>query len=144
MIKCLKINDYKADKRYPKIFDTFKPRITNEEVLILKEKLPNVKNTGEVSTRPHFLPTEVSLKLAFHLFSKVINSDYRLNYSDSSYKKLIESMKVRNRIVHPKDASSLEITGREVVDMCAGVIWFYSHFDNITNECQNILDILNE
>ena len=140
----MKIYDYKADIIYPKLWDTFETRITNEEVLILKEETPNVKKNGEVSTRPSFLPTEISLKLSFHLFSKVINLDYRLNYSDSSYIKLRKSIKVRNRIVHPKDASSLEITDRETADLSIGFNWFYSHFDNITNECQTILNILNE
>ena len=127
----------------PLHYKHFYPKLTNEELSVLNENMPSVKNNGIVGTRPLFLPLEVNIKTTLRLYLKVINLELNIKYDDPSFKKLIDSSKVRNRIVHPKNLKSLEISDDELKNLSQGVYWFVLLFYNISSEYRRIVDKCN-
>jgi hypothetical protein len=138
----LKIKRNSSKEELPKMCHTFRPRLTEEEVITLTEKAPYVDDNGCVKLRPMFLPFIKNLKLSFHLISKVLSSDFKPDYSDNNFEKLKESVKVRNRIVHPKNQSSLNISSIELVNMTLGIDWFIRSYHELIIQWGKLLNEL--
>jgi hypothetical protein len=98
--------------------------LTLDELLICKEIAFGLKANGEVdgsSMRPKFEP---NLKFAFAVLAKAFHQAFELDTNGVGWNRLVQSVKVRNRLAHPKRSSDLELTDDELRHAIEAYQWF--------------------
>lgn len=79
----------------------------------LRDETYTVASSGKVITRPNFVPLATSIKLVISVLSRaqVSNADFDLN--QHSIALLEESLRVRHRLTHPKNAADMDVTAED-------------------------------
>jgi hypothetical protein len=98
--------------------------LTLDELLICKEITFGLKGTGEVDGSSMRLKFEPNLKFAFMVLAKAFHQTFQLDTNCPGWNHLVQSVKVRNRLAHPKRPSDLELTDDELSDAIEGYQWF--------------------
>jgi hypothetical protein len=89
-------------------------KFSPEELLLLQEHEPVLKDNGEASVRNHFLPIKGRIRFAFLAYAKASQAEFRLNCSRSGWQDLVRLFKIRDRLVHPKNYEELFISDDEL------------------------------
>ena len=108
------------------ISENSKPCFTEEEVLLLRDVECAVGDDGTPQSRKakiRFLP---NLKFALRSYARSYGRTVILE-KDAGWDALTRSVKVRDRITHPKAKADLEITEREIDDLQSAWMWFVRH-----------------
>ena len=92
---------------YPKAF-------LPEEVLLLREQEPLLKDNGKVSVRGRFVATETNIRFAFSAYAKAMQAAFTLDCSQSDWQDFKRLVAIRNRITHPKKLEELSIPDEEL------------------------------
>jgi hypothetical protein len=98
--------------------------LTLDELLICKEISFGQKGNGEVDGSSMRLKFESNVKFAFAVLAKVFHQSFELNTNCQAWNRLVQSVKVRNRLVHPKRSSDLELTDDELRHAIEAYQWF--------------------
>jgi hypothetical protein len=85
-----------------------------EEVLMLKEKVPILKDNGEVCLGDRFVGIEPNLRFAVSAYAKRSGVTFKLDCSQSSWQEFGRLFKIRNRISHPRNLEELSVTDNEM------------------------------
>ena len=89
--------------------------LSAEEIILLKEKTVEIKNNGEIRLKDRFYAFEPIFNFTYKLYAQKHQKD--LLSTDASYnesvKQLLEVIKVRNRITHPKNGKDVFVLGAE-------------------------------
>jgi hypothetical protein len=95
-----------------------------EDRYLAKEIAFELDDKGLIrSTRAklRFLP---NLKFAFHLYSRLRDFEFTLDTGCEGGGKLVASIRVRDRLTHPKSLESLEVKNEEIRDVLTAFFWF--------------------
>jgi hypothetical protein len=65
-----------------------------------------------------------NIRFAFQTYSRAHMSDYDLNVGDNRWSEFKQSVKIRDRLMHPKQASDLEISLAEMDTLQNAYDWF--------------------
>lgn len=114
--------------------------LTEAEKLAFREKQIIVKENGQVEITRLLLKTKVKIKMVFKFLSKYPDGD-KLDLNDNNFNKLITSFKVRDRLMHPKKDSDLEVTESEVQDMIDGYRWYIVGYQNTLKSIEKALSL---
>lgn len=112
--------------------DMFSP----SERLALDEKEYWIGDVGLVTTKKakiRFLP---NLIFAFKAFATAIENPFTIN-KDSSWESLTKSIKVRDRITHPKTAEDYSITENDMKDLFKAWDWFGASLVAVSKQRSN-------
>jgi hypothetical protein len=85
-----------------------------EEVLLLREKEPLLKENGKASTRERFVPIENNIRFAFTAYAKAHHATFALDCSGSDWQDFKKLINIRNRITHPRGQEELSILDDEL------------------------------
>lgn len=85
---------------------------------------------GDIKEKRAFIHLKTNIQYAFKVASEVYFSSYKLD-KGSGWLCFLRSVKVRNRITHPKDPVEMIISDNEVADVKATLIWFDSTFEDL-------------
>lgn len=109
-----------------------KPALSTEELILLKEKTPYINDKGKVKSSPKYSELSANIRFAFDCYAKSagINNDFDPNRTE--WKCLIESISVRNRIMHPKNSTDLNISENEIVKAVISYIYFKKMVTNLS------------
>jgi hypothetical protein len=66
-----------------------------------------------------------NVKFAFKIYSKSIDSDFKLRLGGVGWRSLREAVKIRDRLMHPKEPSQLIITQDEILTTQEAFNWFF-------------------
>ncbi len=97
--------------------------LSAKEKVAFQEQQLHVKDNGEVVVSALHLKTKVKIKMVFKFLSKYPGGD-KINLQDNNFNKLNNSFKVRDRLMHPKNDSDLEVSEQEVQTMINGYRWY--------------------
>ncbi len=86
------------------------------------EKSYKVADTGILKASDNFMPTLTMFRFASRIAQK-INPNLQIDFNTAGWQSLKDAQKVRNRITHPKKASDLTISDRDIEAMWEGVLW---------------------
>ena len=103
--------------------------LTETEKLAFNEKQIVVKENGQVEESRLLLKTKVKIKMVFKFLYKYPGGD-KIDLNDNNFNKLSNSFKVRDRLMHPKNDSDLDVTESEVQDMIDGYKWYINGYQN--------------
>lgn len=90
--------------------DVFSP----QEVLLLREQEPMLKDNGSVSVRPRFLSIQANIRFAFTAYAKSNQAVFMLDCSRSDWQDFKMLFTIRNRITHPRKHEDLPISDTEL------------------------------
>ena len=94
------------------------------EYALLKEESYELRNNGETSTSSKFLRLPDNIKFTFKTINKLFRSDIDLKIGKKEWTDFLESIEIRNRITHPKKATSFTITDKEITRCKNTSSWF--------------------
>ena len=58
------------------------------------------------------------------IYAKSFGSEFKLNLSGQGWQSLCKSVKVRDRLMHPKELSDLEVSDEEILYTKKAIDWF--------------------
>jgi len=112
--------------------------LSGTEKLAFNEKQIVVKENGQVEESRLLIKTKVKIKMVFKFLSKYPSGD-QIDLNDNNFSKLSSSFKVRDRLMHPKSDSDLEVSEAEVQDMINGYRWYIKGYQETLNPLKKSL-----
>ena len=87
---------------------------TPEEMILLKEETPYLERSGKVKKIPKYVDLLSNIRFTIECYKKTSNLNYELDVHGKSWQSFHNSLKVRDRITHPKNSSDMEICDNEL------------------------------
>jgi hypothetical protein len=100
---------------------------------LLKEESYELKNNGQVKTSKAKLRTADNLLFSWNIVGVVCEVTNKVDQSGDDWQNFIESIKIRDRITHPKHLEDLNISDSNSETIFRTYFWFES---NITTALQ--------
>ena len=116
-------------------------KLTHEDIGLLKEETYALNSRGGVQASQKFLPTAESFRFALNTYFKCSKCDVKLEVGDNGWASLQNTIKVRNRITHPKSLVDLSISEADLAQINCATFWFMS---TITTAVTCVNDKLSE
>lgn len=106
------------------------------EIALLKEEQYDLDQSGAVKVQKKFLRLADNIKFGVKAYAKAAGIRYVLPTDNNDWQAFLNSIKVRNRITHPKKSTELIITDEELRELIQA---FKFTLDNSKN-IQRLLD----
>lgn len=103
------------------------------EVAMLREESYLIDNRGNVRTQPKFIPTDANLQFAIKMWCRGTN-DGLLDLSNEGWQAFKSSLKLRNRLLHPKQITDLNVSDNELFEFLKAMRWFADIFNQSVDE----------
>jgi hypothetical protein len=100
------------------------PNLTPEEMILLNKETPFLEKNGKVKKRPNYVDLLSNVRFTIECYKKTSNLNYELDVSGKSWQSFRNSLKVRDRITHPKNSSDMEISDNELKESFLTFSWF--------------------
>lgn len=95
------------------------------EFLMLQDQGYDVDDKGKIKIRDDkFVPLKNNIRFSVSMLEQVTGRKSGIDFHDRGWDSLLSSIKVRHRITHPKNATSLEIADSEFEHLGRGIEWF--------------------
>ncbi len=98
-------------------------RLTPAERAVCLEEAYDLGDNGEVETRPARLRFLSNIRFALKIGPRAAGIQYSPDLSGAEWTSLREALKVRDRLMHPKHVSALNVSDSEVRAAFAAFIW---------------------
>lgn len=99
-------------------------KLEPEEILVLKEESPQVEKNGKIKATTKYVDLLTNIRVTFRYYTKIFDFKYDLDVSKQYWQIFQSSLKVRNRITHPKVESDMDISNQELVETYISYFWF--------------------
>jgi hypothetical protein len=96
-----------------------------QELLVLNGEAFDVDDKGNIVARTFYPKFLNNVKFSFKSFSKIFDSSFKLNLEGDGWKHLQKAVKVRDRLMHPKEITELQVTDAEVQLTKKAFDWFF-------------------
>lgn len=93
------------------------------ERMFLSENTYTIKKNGIVRATDARIPLLSNIQFTFRTFCRLRGIDKHLATSESGWRKLTDAVKVRDRLMHPKKNSDLEVSDLELNEVIDAVEW---------------------
>lgn len=97
---------------------------TTSELSILTEIVPGIDSRGLIQEVPANLRFIPNLLFAFRCHARAFEYEPVLRIGDHQWGDLKSSVQVRNRLMHPKELGSLNVSGEEIRRAKGALKWF--------------------
>lgn len=94
------------------------------EIALLREEAYELADDGQAVTRPARLTLTRNLKFTFAAFAKAWRTKSRLELGDAGWQNFQTALKVRDRLMHPKSISDLDVSDEEIRIVNHASMWF--------------------
>ncbi|HYX72933.1 MAG TPA: hypothetical protein VE732_09185 [Nitrososphaera sp.] len=108
--------------------------LPNADAALLLEESYELNDKGVAITRYNYPQIEKNIKFAFASVTRAYNITYQLNLSDARWDAFKKTLKVRNRLTHPKHTQDLIVSDEEAATMLVAYIWFLSCLKELVGE----------
>lgn len=99
------------------------------ELLAIDEKTFQINDDGSVKATDSFIRFRQNFKFSFVVLGKCCGSDFRPPYDKSKgWDSLQKTLKVRDKLMHPKSVKDLDVTPTEFKDAQRASNWFAQVF----------------
>jgi hypothetical protein len=99
-------------------------KLSTAERSLAADECYDLSTSGSVTTRRAKLHTLANIRFAFDILAKVEGNEFQLDVSQGGWQLLQRSMKIRDRLMHPKAASDLRVSDEEIRDSVRAFMWF--------------------
>jgi len=113
-------------------------RLTDAERFLLMEKRYRSKN-GEARESSDWLKPLEGVDVAFNFYPKIFGLKFALNRGAVGYERFQETLRIRDRITHPKQVGDLSFSSAEIRAVAEAMKW---HFGEMARLLAATLDAL--
>lgn len=113
----------------------FNVKLANAQVAALREEAYDLKENGDVSSRPQFFSFAKNFKFACATFVRVFHCTYSPNFRDEGWKCVQDVFEVRNRLMHPKELKGIEVSDAEVGSLKKADAWLQKVLTGLSESC---------
>lgn len=99
-------------------------KLTPDEISLLSEHTAELDSAGAIIGKTAYLKFKPNLQFTFRKFSEITKSGFKLDVSNDGWEKLARSLKIRDRLMHPKSALEVDVTDGELCATRAAADWF--------------------
>jgi hypothetical protein len=103
-----------------------------EEIALAKEEVYELSDSGEAEIRKAKLRFKPNLLFAFLIAAKACQINFKLRVDCQQWEALIRSIKVRDRLTHPKKLEDLTVTEKEIEDAQIAYEWIFDQCGLLT------------
>jgi hypothetical protein len=96
------------------------------EIAMLREETYGLDSKGDVHIQSKFLRTDENFRFAMKMYMRGCSASGELEVGDSGWSFFKQSLSVRHRITHPKQAEDLDISDSELEIAKNAFRWFMS------------------
>jgi hypothetical protein len=107
-------------------------RVTKKERACVLEK-----TTQKGRTVTCHLETKENIKFAFKIFLRAFGLQYKMASPDK-WQQMCKSVRVRNRLTHPKNPADMEISEADYRDIRVADEWFYDNLKSVLSSLAEI------
>jgi hypothetical protein len=108
--------------------------LSPEEVLCCKEISFNMTDKGQMKEHPAKLRFLPNLQFAFAVLAKTFQVPFKLDTSCMDWKHMVLSVKLRDRLTHPKRPFDLELTDEELGLALKAYVWFDTQVEELLQQ----------
>lgn len=105
------------------------------ELAVLHEQSYELRENGEVRDITRFPSTQGNIRFALAMFDRVFLRRSLPDYRSDGWAAMTEIIKVRHRLVHPKNGADLDVTDRELERQRIAVAWFVTTIQALLEAC---------
>lgn len=99
---------------------------SSAETLLLKDATFRLDDDGRVKFEKAKLSLASNLQFAFLMYAKAGGVEYSIPKGDAGWDKLKRSIKVRDRITHPKRSRDLDVSYDELEMVMSAYVWVFA------------------
>jgi hypothetical protein len=107
--------------------------------MLAVEEVYDLDSSGQVEKRRAKLRTISNIRFAFSLLAKANQANFTLDVSQKGWQLLQHTLKVRDRLMHPKVPGDLDVFDDEIRDALRAFIWFEEQIRSILLASVNVL-----
>ncbi len=130
---------YKLKEDVYTLLESEGAQITPEQERNLKEQIVKREKNGQLQIKPFYQSLLKGVEYAFSNYALMHYIDYKIDKTHPGWQRLIDSLKIRNRITHPKKVSELEIHNDELVIIQSAGKWFIDTMRGLYEKCATSL-----
>lgn len=104
---------------------------THAEKLTLEEKKSVIDEKGRIVERASKIRLKTNVQMAVRSMAKSVNRSIEADFSNEGGGAFLRSIKVRDRIMHPKGPESWIISEEDSVDLIKGWLWFTKTLNDV-------------
>ncbi|MFZ4396192.1 MAG: hypothetical protein ACOYOU_11265 [Kiritimatiellia bacterium] len=115
------------------VYESFKRgtgNVPSRELALLNDETYCLNEKGVAKTDKAKLRTLPNLFFALSSFARSIGSDYEIN-EDAGYEAVKKAIKIRDRLTHPKDVQSLDVSDEQFEVVTVAIRWVQSEYVRI-------------
>jgi hypothetical protein len=116
------------------IYDDRRSALSPSELLALAEKTWDVRDKGDVSIQPRFIPLPNNVRFTVRIVAKGHGIPLDVDFGSRGWQAFRDAVAIRNRITHPKSPRALLISKRELRTLFRAEEWF-------TALCRDLSDL---
>lgn len=94
------------------------------ERALLADTAHEISDQGKAVDRPFFAPIQKTLRFAFRSFAKANRLDFAPDYGGEGWSAFLETIKIRNRLTHPKRIEAMVVSDSEMALVDKAHDWF--------------------
>lgn len=106
-----------------------------EEKEVLKELRYN--NRGKTLRKKYYLPVDVTFEKICEIISEYTYIKYKINKNDPNWKCFQNSVKIRNKVSHPKGSVDIRIDEKQLKILLGAEKWFWENYHKIFHHIAN-------
>ncbi|MGC9396298.1 MAG: hypothetical protein ACP5J4_15755 [Anaerolineae bacterium] len=115
--------DYEAGRRH----------LSHAEYAILTEESYQLRDSGTIRTSPNYPNIQANIKFVFPLYARILDSEFTFDppLSAPGWQSLCRSIEIRNRLMHPKSLTDLDVTDTDLEEVEKAAEWFTAQIDRL-------------
>ena len=117
----------------------FKPELR----LTLEGKKYTVESSGKLKSNYLSIKLTDDIRFTFQTYMDIRGFQLSSSFNDNGWNDLKETIKIRNRITHPKSTVEQEINTSEIAICMSGYNWFHKNYDQFMRQELEHLQIAN-
>lgn len=117
-------------------------QLSSADISMLKEETYDLGRKGNPVTIPKPLPLKKNVRFTFSIFSQVYQINFIPKFDGPGWNSLLRAYAVRNRLMHPKGPSDLEVSASELNAAFRAYAWFV--WNVIATLCEAVEALLSE
>jgi hypothetical protein len=123
-----------------RIARVMKTSFTQAELALLNNEHYQINSQGEAYPIKAKVRTEDNIKFAVVMFAKAHGTSFSLATGDAGWRQLVETIRVRDRLTHPRKTADLNVSYEEILHTIDAHAWFLNQLAACTSHVTPFLE----
>lgn len=98
-------------------------KLSRAQLALLNEERYSIGNSGIEQVERDHQSLKQRVKFTVHVVQQ-LHPDYKIDFGDAGWQKLLASLTVRDRLMHPRSRTDLDVADSEIQAAFIGLLWF--------------------